>query len=213
MEWLGPTLKPYDLLPKNMGAAGTSATKAAANATKPDTAKPDTATASSDSMWHVSFDDVLDVVNPLQHLPIVGTVYRALTHDQIKTPEKIAGDTLYGGVMGLASSVADFAFEKATGHNFGDTVLALFTGHYSDEEPTAVASADKAKVAPDSTSPAQAQNAATTPITLAQSTTTNEIALSQSLARTGADNEMTQRALYAYRRTMGMTDQAAPSPF
>src|SRR5205085_12696396 len=43
-----------------------------------------------------SFDDLIDIVNPLQHLPVVGTLYRAITHDTIKTPEKIAGDTLYG---------------------------------------------------------------------------------------------------------------------
>ncbi len=100
MEW-SPALKPYDLLPKSLGGTADvpSATKAVADATKSSAATSD----DLDSMWHISFDDVLDVVNPLQHFPIVGTVYRALTHDQIKTPEKIAGDTLYGGVMGLAS--------------------------------------------------------------------------------------------------------------
>lgn len=203
MEWLGPTLKPYDLLPKDTGAAGTSAAKAVAAASKPAA----TASTASESDWHVSFDDLLDVVNPLQHLPVVGTVYRALTHDQIKTPEKVVGDTLYGGVMGLASSLADVAFEKVTGHNFGDTVLALFTGHH-DDKPAAVASTDKSKTAPNT--------AATTPAASAsqpQPSSENEIALSQSLTRSGADSEMAQRALYAYRRTMGVPDQAAVSPF
>jgi hypothetical protein len=41
----------------------------------------------------------------------------------------------------------------------------------------------------------------------------NETALAQSLTKNGMDSDMAQRALYAYRRTMGMTDQAAPSPF
>jgi hypothetical protein len=54
-----------------------------------------------------SFDDLVDIVNPLQHLPVVGTLYRAITHDTIRTPEKIAGDTLYGGLWGFVSSVAD----------------------------------------------------------------------------------------------------------
>jgi hypothetical protein len=206
MEW-NPALKPYDLLPKSLGGTvddRPSATKALVDATKASAAKPD----ESDSMWHVSFDDVLDVVNPLQHLPIVGTVYRALTHDQIKTPEKIAGDTLYGGVMGLASSVADLAFEKATGHNFGDTVLAMFTGHYSDEKPTAVASADKPAVQTAAATPA------TTPAPAAtQTASVNETALAQSLTKSGMDSEMAQRALYAYRRSMGVSDQTAVSPF
>jgi hypothetical protein len=204
MEW-NPALKPYDLLPKSLGGTvddRPSATKALVDATKASAAKPD----DSESMWHVSFDDVLDVVNPLQHLPIVGTVYRALTHDQIKTPEKIAGDTLYGGVMGLASSVADFGFEKLTGHNFGDTVMRLFTGHYSDDKPTAVASNDK----PATQAAATTDTAATIPV---QTASANETALAQSLTKSGMDSEMAQRALYAYRRSMGVSDQTAVSPF
>jgi hypothetical protein len=206
MEWLGPTLNTPDMLLKSLGGMADnrppSAIKPVADATKPADAK----SSDSDSMWHVSFDDLLDVVNPLQHLPIVGTVYRALTHDQIKTPEKIAGDTLYGGVMGLASSVADLGFEKLTGHNFGDTVMAFFTGHYSDEKPTAVASTDKPATQ------AAANATASTPVAT-QIASANETALEQSLTRSGMDNDMAQRALYAYRRSTGLSDQTAVSPF
>jgi hypothetical protein len=202
MEWLGPTLKPYDLLPKDLGGTASSPAK---SATAP-TAKPDAVSApESDSDWHVSFDDLLDVVNPLQHLPVVGTLYRAMTHDQIKTPEKIAGDTLYGGLWGLAGSVADVAFEKLTGHNFGDTVLALFTGHHDDAKPTALASAGGAQ--PETMVSPQA------PAAPVQAISTNESALTASLNRSGADSNMTQRALFAYRRATGLPDQAAPAPF
>ncbi|MBN9556226.1 MAG: hypothetical protein J0I26_01700, partial [Alphaproteobacteria bacterium] len=62
-----------------------------------------------------SFADLLDVINPLQHIPIVSTIYRAITHDTIKPAERIAGDTLYGGVIGFFSSVADTIFEAITG--------------------------------------------------------------------------------------------------
>lgn len=197
MEWLGPTLKPHDLLPKEVG--GTAS--AAAKTSMPD-AKP--AAQDSDSDWHVSFGDLLDVVNPLQHLPIVGTLYRAVTHDQIKTPEKIVGDTLYGGLWGLAGSVADIAFEKLTGHNFGDTVLALVTGPHGDDSPTAVAKADAKP----------AMSAAMPPGTVpAPSISMNESALTASLNRVGADSDMTQRALYAYRRATGFQDQSAASLF
>jgi hypothetical protein len=198
MEWLGPTLKPYDLLPKELGTASTPAKSAT---TEAKVAAP--VPANSDSDWHVSFDDLLDVVNPLQHFPVVGTLYRALTHDQIKTPEKIAGDTLYGGLWGLAGSVADLAFEKLTGHNFGDTVLAMVTG--SHDSAKAVAKADEAK--PTETTVPQP---AAVP---APAVSMNESALTASLNRAGADGDMTQRALYAYRRATGLSDQAAPSPF
>ena len=93
----------------------------------------------------LTFDDLVDIVNPLQHLPVVSTLYRAITGDQIKTFPKIAGDTLYGGVMGFAGSMADTIFEKITGKSFGDTVLAkvedLFSPSSAGATPTAIASA------------------------------------------------------------------------
>src|SRR5258707_1922932 len=73
----------------------------------------------------ISFDDILDIVNPLQHFPVVSTLYRAITGDQIKTFPKIAGDALYGGWMGFAGSIADTIFEKVTGKSFRGTPLAM----------------------------------------------------------------------------------------
>ena len=46
------------------------------------------------------FHHLLDVINPLQHLPVIGTIYRAITGEHIGAVEKIAGDTLYGGLWG-----------------------------------------------------------------------------------------------------------------
>src|ERR1700722_1813598 len=76
-----------------------------------------------------TFHDFLSIINPLQHLPVISTIYRAVTGDTIGMPEKIAGDALYGGVWGAVASVADAAFEAVTGKDVGDTVLALFTGN------------------------------------------------------------------------------------
>ena len=105
---------------------------------------PTAATASPDG-GGISFDDLVDIVNPLQHLPVISTLYRAITGDQIKTFPKIAGDTLYGGIMGFAGSMADTIFQKITGKSFGDTVLAgvedLFSPASSGAPPTALASA------------------------------------------------------------------------
>lgn len=140
-----------------------------------------------------SFGDFLDIINPLQHLPVVGTLYRAITGDKIKTPEKLAGDTLYGGPLGLVSSLADVAFESATGKNFGDTVLSLFSRHH-DEKPAAVAE----------------QPAPSAPVRSAQSSDPDTAALTASLNRVGADAETSQRALYAYRRSFA---GASPSAF
>jgi len=90
-----------------------------------------------------SFSDLIDIVNPLQHIPVVSTLYRAITGDQIKTFPKIAGDTLFGGITGFVSSVADTIFQKITGKSVGDTVLGWVEDELSPstKAPTAVASA------------------------------------------------------------------------
>jgi len=114
-------------------AAKSDATQTAATDSK-DTTKT-AGTDSGSSFW----DDVLDVVNPLQHLPVVGTIYRAVTGDKIGDLEKVAGDTLYGGPLGLVSSLADLAFEKITGKDFGDTVMAFVGLDGKDDSTTALA--------------------------------------------------------------------------
>jgi hypothetical protein len=135
-----------------------------------------------------TFGDFVDIINPLQHLPVVGTLYRAITGDTIKTPEKIMGDTLYGGPLGGLSAIADTLFQEKTGKSFGDTVLGwLGFGH--DAVPANVA--QKSDPAPVKTA------AASTPVPA----DTNVTALSASLERNGVAPDVAQRALYAYRRS------------
>jgi hypothetical protein len=93
--------------------------------------------ASSNSDWQLSLHNILGIVNPLQHLPVVGTLYRAITGDKIGVPEKIAGDALYGGLWGAVSAVADTAFEAATGKDFGSTVMARVFGDHSSSNAVA----------------------------------------------------------------------------
>lgn len=71
-----------------------------------------------------TFDDFLDIINPLQHLPVVSTLYRRLTGDQMGPTAEIAGGALYGGVLGFVSSIADVIWTQATGRDFGNTVMA-----------------------------------------------------------------------------------------
>ena len=81
----------------------------------------------------LSFGDLLDIVNPLQHIPIVNTLYRKLTGDEMSPTAEIAGGALFGGVVGAASSIADVLFTQATGKNFGDTVLGWLG--FEDKNP------------------------------------------------------------------------------
>lgn len=83
----------------------------------------------------LSFADLLDVLNPLQHLPVIGDLYRSLTGDQISPGARMAGGTLYGGPLGFVSSLANTVVEEATGKDIGGNMVALF----SDSEEAAAA--------------------------------------------------------------------------
>lgn len=75
-----------------------------------------------------SFKDMLAIINPLQHIPIVGTIYRAITGDKIAIMPSIIGGALFGGPIGLALSLADNAIKTETGRNVGETVMAGLFG-------------------------------------------------------------------------------------
>ena len=74
------------------------------------------------------FGDLLDAINPLQHIPGVSTVYRALTGDTISPASRIAGGGLFGGPLGFVSGLFNTVVESATGRDVGDHMLALLPG-------------------------------------------------------------------------------------
>ena len=80
-----------------------------------------------------TFDDFLDIINPLQHLPIVSFLYRAITGDKIKPAMRILGDIGYGGPTGFMGSVAQVLFEAIFGDDIGGTAIALITGEDDDK--------------------------------------------------------------------------------
>jgi hypothetical protein len=67
----------------------------------------------------LSFHDILSAMNPLQYLPGVGTIYRALTGDVIPEALRRAGSmvvsAILGGPIGLGINIATTLVEKATG--------------------------------------------------------------------------------------------------
>src|SRR5215475_3968291 len=166
----------------------------AASATPVTPAQPqaDQKAQSKSSDWDFSFHNLLSIINPLEHLPIIGTIYRAITHTHIGIPERIAGDALYGGLWGAVSGAADAAFEAITGKDFGSTVLALFTGHHHG---TAVAAnTPKLDIDPVTVTPAKQLPASVD--------SPDIVALQASMSRNGIDSDLAQRALAAYRKSM-----------
>jgi hypothetical protein len=82
----------------------------------------------------VCFKSVLDVVNPLQQLPVVGSIYRNATGESISTFARLAGGALMGGPMGLAAAAVNAAIEMMTGNDLSGHLMAAAGGVFSPEK-------------------------------------------------------------------------------
>jgi hypothetical protein len=80
--------------------------------------------------------DVLDVVNPLQHIPVVNTIYREMTGDEIGYGARVAGGTLFGGVIGLAGVAVTAAVDAVSGRDVGEHAVAMFQGDEAEPADT-----------------------------------------------------------------------------
>ncbi len=78
-----------------------------------------------------TFLDFIDVINPLQHIPLISTLYRNVTGDSIDPGSQIVGSTLFGGPIGAAVSIVNVAVDQNTGMDIGEHAVALF----SEERP------------------------------------------------------------------------------
>lgn len=97
------------------------------------------------------FEDLLDMINPLQHIPVVSTLYQDITGDTISAPAKIVGGGIFGGITGLAGSVVDSIIEEVSGLDVGHHVLALFSGD-DDSDEDQVLREVASSIAPENTS-------------------------------------------------------------
>ena len=103
-----------------------------------------------------SFGDLLDLVNPLHHIPVVGTIYRALTGDQIGNLPRLVGSLALGGPLGLVGGMVSVAVKDMTGRDPGEHVAAL-VGLEPEGAPAPVAFAERPEVpAPAGAEPSEA---------------------------------------------------------
>lgn len=87
------------------------------------------------------FSDLLDMVNPLQHLPVVGYVYREFTGDTIRPIGQIIGGALFGGPLGAAGGVVSAIIQEETGKEGVDSAFAsMFT---RENDPPLLSSQDE----------------------------------------------------------------------
>lgn len=89
------------------------------------------------------FFDFLDIINPLQHIPILSGLYRKLTGDEISPGARLVGGTLFGGPIGFAAALANVVVEETSGEDIGGHLFAAVGGGDGDLKsvPVNVASA------------------------------------------------------------------------
>jgi hypothetical protein len=136
--------------------------------------EPDTEDINFSKMWGdpdkgMTFADLLDVINPLQHIPIISTIYRMVTGDTMSPGARMAGGILFGGVSGLLASGVVAAFEEASGRSVENHLVAMFDGDEPADETatTQVASAAPAVPADPATTATLAPATTAVPVNLA----------------------------------------------
>ncbi|MGH7122866.1 MAG: hypothetical protein ACREFI_00740, partial [Stellaceae bacterium] len=87
------------------------------------------------------FHDLLDAINPLQHLPVISTIYRWVTGDTIGNIPRIVGDAIYGGIPGFVSGLFGVLVKEETGKDVGEHVVATLFGDTNATTPTVPAQA------------------------------------------------------------------------
>lgn len=77
-----------------------------------------------------SFGEFLDIINPLQHIPIVSSFYRNMTGDSISPVARIVGGAIFGGPLGGLTSIAAAAIEEHSGTD----IAHAFTKNATNEK-------------------------------------------------------------------------------
>jgi hypothetical protein len=81
------------------------------------------------------FDDFLDLINPLQHIPLISVGYRALTGDEIHGAARLIEIGM--GPAAAVGTVFDLALESTTGGTMEDHAMAALLGD-GDEDLAAI---------------------------------------------------------------------------
>ena len=157
------------------------------------------------------FADILDIINPLQHIPVVSTLYRKLTGDEMSPTAEIAGGALFGGLLGAVTSLADVIWTQATGKDFGNTVMA-WLGFDGADSKTQFAQAEPVQqLAVADVSPVSALQIPTPAMPAPPRVDPDMPALIEAMEKQGVELDVALRAAAAYRNAIGLTELTAPS--
>jgi hypothetical protein len=157
-----------------------------------------------------SFHDVLDTLNPLQHIPLVSTLYRWVTGDEPGNVASIVGDTLYGGPIGLGVGLLTTAFKAETGKDPGEMVASAVTGEDDGQILSGTATAQSGAV-PAAAAATSAPSPAATAAATAEAATATADATSTAVSATAAQAPV-QVPVTAAAQPL-VASAAAPHPF
>jgi hypothetical protein len=73
------------------------------------------------------WDDFVDLINPLQHIPVVAQIYRAVTGDQAYALSQFVGALPFGPIS-VASAIIDTTVRAQTGRDAGTDLAASILG-------------------------------------------------------------------------------------
>jgi hypothetical protein len=140
-----------------------------ASAIQPTNASPPAPAPSTAANAHrFGFHELLSALNPLQYLPVVGTIYRAATGDVIPDAVRYTGSMiasgLLGGPIGLLSNIALTIGEKATGVDPEKIAAGLF--HKASPVAGTVVPSSSATPAPTPATPLVAADSGATQLAL-----------------------------------------------
>jgi hypothetical protein len=96
----------------------------------------------------ITFGDVLDIINPLQHIPVVSTLYRMATEDEIGIGSRLIGGALFGGPLGILITGLTAIMEELSGGSVDEHVASLLNT-IGDEDDAASQFASVEKRGPD----------------------------------------------------------------
>jgi hypothetical protein len=83
------------------------------------------------SLWEnskIGFGDLVDIINPLHHIPIIATIYRNRTGDTLGFAPRVIGGALWGRIGGFVTGAINGVVDWLTGKDIGDHIYSAFFG-------------------------------------------------------------------------------------